>query len=356
LCFFGVFSPLILAFSPQGEKEFLVHRLGIHGKAAAMKKNAIVFCLIASVALAACGSRDKEARGLYHIGIVQITEAQLLDDARRGVIDELREEGFTDGKNIRISFKSAQGDLSSIPVIIKEFVAARASLIITDSTPCMVAAAQIVRDIPVVFTVAFSPEQLQMKNPPENLTGVYDPAAMADLVRLIKTCMPGIRRIGIPYNPSEQNAVLAAENIRAECRKSGIELVEMNVFSTNEVQQNVAALARKDIQAMVVSADNTLATGIAAVVKICNEGKIPLFVSEPGEVELGACAGLGADFYEWGRQSGRIAAEIIRGKKPREIPVQKLSSTRLHLNLSAAKAQGLVFPPELVKKATKVLP
>jgi len=320
-----------------------------------MKKNTIVFYFIVAVALAACGTRDKEVTGLYHIGIVQISESVLLDDARRGVIDALREEGFTDGKNIRISYKSAQGELSNIPLIIKEFVASRASMIITDSTPCMVAAAQIVKDIPVVFTVAFSPEQLKMKYPPKNLTGVDDPATMTNMVGLIKTCLPGIRRLGIPFNPSEQNAVLAAENIRAECRKNGIELVEMNVFSTSDVQQNVGALAQKNIQAMVVSADNTLATGMSAVVKICTERKIPLFVTEPGEVERGACAGMGADFYEWGRQSGRMAAEIIRGKKPQDIPVQKLSATKLYLNLTAAKAQGVTFPQELLKKATKVI-
>ena len=320
-----------------------------------MQKNCLAAVLVCAALLFwACGKQ--ETGGLYPIGIVQIVESVLLDDARRGVIDALREEGFIDGSNIRISFKSAQGDLSTISIIIKELVASRVSMIITDSTPCMVAAAQIVKDIPVVFTVAFSPQQLQMKDPPKNMTGVYDPTTMSDLIQLIKTCMPGIKRIGIPYNPSEQNAVLAAENVRAACLKNGIELIAMNVFSSNEVQQNVGALAQKNIEAMVVSADNTLATGMPAVVKICNDRKIPLFVTEPGEVERGACAGAGADFYEWGRQSGKLAAQIIRGKKPEEIPIQKLSSNMLYLNLSAAKAQGVKFPEELMKKATKIIP
>jgi putative ABC transport system substrate-binding protein len=319
-----------------------------------MRKDYLVAVLSCAVLfISACGRQ--ETQGLYHIGMVQIVEAALLDDARRGVMDGLRDEGFVDGKNIRVSFKSAQGDLSNISIIIKSLVASKVSMIITNSTPCMVAAAQIVRDIPVVFTVAFSPEQLQMKDPPKNLTGVYDPSTMSDLIQLIKTCMPGIQRLGIPYNPSEQNAVLAAENIRAECRKSGIELVEMNVFSSNEVQQNVSVLARKNIQAMVVSADNTLATGIAAVVKICNERKMPLFVTEPNEVERGACAGIGADFYEWGRQSGKMAVQIIKGRRPQDIPIQKLESNRLYLNLSAAKTQGIKFSEALVRKASKII-
>ncbi len=315
--------------------------------------SSILIIVACAATLAGCGGQDIKAR--CRIGFVQVADSALLDDARRGVIDALREEGFEDGKNIGLSCRSAQGDLSAIPLIIKEFLSAKVSMIITDGTPCMAAAAGIVRDVPVVYTVAFSPEQLQMKSPPENMTGVYDPATMAEMVRLIKTCNPGLRRLGIPFNPSEPNAALAAENIRAECAKSGIELIEMNVFASSEVQQAVAALARKEIQAMVVSADNTLSTGIAAVVKICNERKVPLFVTEPGEVERGACAGIGADFYRWGRQSGAIAARIIRGERPRDMPAQKLSSAGLHINLSAARAQGLSVPPDLLRKAAKVI-
>ena len=82
---------------------------------------------------------------------------------------------------------------------------------------------------------------------------------------------------------------------------------------------------------------------------------MPLFVTESGEVERGACAGIGADFYRWGRQSGAIAARIIRGERPRDMPAQKLSSAGLHINLSAARAQGLSVPPDLLRKAAKVI-
>ena len=320
-----------------------------------MKKLLSLTCplFVLTLFLSACENRQKDT--LYHIGIVQITEAPLLDDARQGVIDSLKEEGFIDGTSIRITYKNGQGDMSSIPLIIKDFVSRRVDMIITDSTPCMVAAAQIVKDIPVVFTVAFSPQQLDMKDTPKNLTGVYDPMAMGDLIQLIKKCIPGIKKIGIPYNPSEQNAVLAAKQVREECRQSGIELVEMNVFSSNEVLQNVEVLAQKKIDAMVVSADNTLSTGMAAVVKIAARKKIPLFVTEPGEVERGACAGIGADFYEWGRQSGKIAAQIIRGRRPEEIPVQPIIAKVLYINVTAAQAQGITFPDDVIKKAAKVV-
>jgi ABC-type uncharacterized transport system substrate-binding protein len=135
----------------------------------------------------------KKENGLYTIGIVQITEDPLLDEARTGVIDSLKEEGFIEGKNIRIDYKNAQGDMPNISLVLRKFIADKVDMIITNSTPCMVAAAGIVKEIPVVFTVSFSPEQLKMKEAPSNLTGVYDPLYMDDFVQLMKRVIPKLK-------------------------------------------------------------------------------------------------------------------------------------------------------------------
>lgn len=211
------------------------------------------------------------------------------------------------------------------------------------------------KDIPVVFTVAFSPEQLGMKDAPKTLTGVYDPMTMGELIALIRQCFPGVKKLGIPYNPSEQNAALAARHVREECAKQGIALEEMNVFSSNDILQAMEALVQKNIEAIVISADNTVHTGMPTVIKIAEAHQVPIFVTEPGLVERGACAGIGADFYEWGRQSGKIAARIIRGEKPEEIPIEKIAANLLCLNLAAAKAQGVTFPEEVMRKAGKII-
>jgi len=112
------------------------------------------------VLLVACG---KEKDRLYTIGIVQITSDPVLDEARKGVIASLEEEGFIEGKNITIDYKNAQGDIFNILLILRKFISDKVDMVITNSTPCMVAAAQAITEIPVVFTVAFSPEQLKMK-------------------------------------------------------------------------------------------------------------------------------------------------------------------------------------------------
>ena len=311
----------------------------------------ILICLICVFMF---GCARKEGGKLYTIGFVQMAEDPLLDEAQKGVIDSLREEGFVEGKNIHIDYQNAQGEMSNIPLILRKFISNKVAMIITNTTPCMVAAAGNVKDIPIVFTVAFSPEQLKMKRP-SNLTGIYDPFLMVDFVKLIKRAMPGLKTAGLPYSPSEPNASLAAEHLKQELKKEGIELIELPVYSSSDVFQAAGALANKKVGALIVAADNTVYTAFGSVVKIAGERKIPLFVTEPSQVKRGASAGVGVDFYQWGRESGKVAAQIIKGKKPEEIPIKPVSKEVKILNLKAAKAQGISFPPDLIKEVDEVI-
>lgn len=312
----------------------------------------IILILLISVLMCTCA--QKEGKKLYVIGFVQMTEDPLLDEAQKGVIHSLKEEGFVEGKNIHIDYQNAQGEMSNIPLILRKFISNKVDMIITNTTPCMVAAAGNVKDIPIVFTVAFSPEQLKMKRP-SNLTGIYDPFLMVDFVKLIKRALPGLKAAGLPYNPSEPNASLAAEHLKQELKKEGIALIELPVYSSSEVLQAAGALANKKTGALIVAADNTVYIAFGSVVKIAEERKIPLFVTEPSQVKRGASAGVGVDFYQWGRESGKVAARIIRGEKPGEIPIQPVSKVIKILNLKAARAQGISFPPELLKEADEVI-
>jgi putative ABC transport system substrate-binding protein len=304
------------------------------------------------VLLVACG---KEKDRLYTIGIVQITSDPVLDEARKGVIASLEEEGFIEGKNITIDYKNAQGDISNIPLILRKFISDKVDMVITNSTPCMVAAAQAITEIPVVFTVAFSPEQLKMKEVPPNLTGVYDPLYMDDFVHLMKSIVSGLNVVGLPYNPAEPNACLAAENLRQELKKQGIKLIEMPVYASSDVLQVAEALADKGVDAFAVSADNTVYVAFDSVAKIAGERHIPLFVTEPSQVKRGACAGVGPDFYQWGRESGRVCALIIKGEKADQIPICPIKNKAIYLNMKSAKTQGVSFPPDLIKDAYKVI-
>jgi putative tryptophan/tyrosine transport system substrate-binding protein len=332
--------------------DYYVHRVTF--REVGMKKSMWLRCISLFMILL-CACTGKKADGLYTIGMVQITEDPMLDLARNSVIVALKEEGFEEGKNIRIEYENAQGEIPNITLILKKFIAQKVNMVITNSTPCMAAAAHTVKDIPVVFTVAFSPEQIGIKDAPANLTGAYDPFQMGGFVRLMLETVPALQKIGILCNSSEPNARYGADRLKEECARQNIEVVEVAVFSSNDVLQGAQALAQKGVQAFAIAADNTVYLAMDALAKVADSQKIPLFVTEPSQVERGACAGMGIDFKEWGRESGKIAAAVIKGESPANIPIKALQHKILYLNVKAAVSQNVMFPPELIAKADVVM-
>lgn len=316
------------------------------------KYGIIVFILISVVVISGCTKQKKEE--LYKIGIVQIVQTPLLDKARAGVIDAMKEAGFIDGKNIKIVYRNAQGEILNINMILQEFVQGKVDLIITNSSPCLVSACNFVKDIPVVSTAAFHPQQLGIKEIPPNVTGTYDPFDMDDFIKLIKEISPDTKKIGVPWNPSESNSRFGVGRLREAIKGKNIEIVETSVSTSSEVYLVAQMLVTRGIDAFVVATDNTVTSSFESVVKVAGEGKVPIFTTEPSNVDKGACAGLGIEIYDCGLASGRIAVRIIKGEKVQDIPFQSLTKKRLYLNLSAAKEQGIEFSEEIIKRADKI--
>ncbi len=311
----------------------------------------ILICILFIFAIFSCSKKSDKLR----IGIVQMTDDPVLDIGREGVMRALADAGFKDGENIIIDYKNAQGEISNIIMIINSFIADDVDLIITNSTPCMTAAVQNVKNIPVVFTISFSPEQTGIKNVPPNITGYYDAFMMEEFVELIKQINPNVKTIGVPLNPSEPNSVFASAKFKKEAEKNGINIIEMAVTNASEIMTVGQALAAKNIDAMVVTADNTVYLGINTLSEICIQHKIPLYVTDAFQVEKGAGIGYGLSYSDWGYKSGMYAVDILNGKPVTELPITALSEYQLLINKNFTEKIGLKFSDSLLGRAFKII-
>ncbi|NLC63661.1 MAG: sugar ABC transporter substrate-binding protein, partial [Thermoanaerobacterales bacterium] len=106
---------------------------------------------------------------------------------------------------------------------------------------------------------------------------------------------------------------------------------------------------------LYVPTDNTVASAIGAVVKVCNDSKIPVIGAERGHVEGGALATLGIDYYLLGKQTGNMAARVLQGENPHNIPVEGSKDLKLIINMTSAKTLGINIPDELKSKADEIL-
>ncbi|MDD5765522.1 MAG: ABC transporter substrate-binding protein [Candidatus Marinimicrobia bacterium] len=319
-----------------------------------MIKNRIMFFAVICVSFSLFQCAQKES--LPTVGIVQLLENPQLDQGRFGVVDALKKAGFIDGKNIRIDFQNAQGDLPTIDMILRKFIAEKVKLIVTVSSPCLISACNQVKDIPVVYTIAYQPEILGIKSVPPKIVGVYDPLETDRIVQLMRKLIPGLRRVGIPWNPSEINARLAVESMKKTLARNQIDVVEIIINGSSEVYQAAEALASEKVEAMIACSDNSVYAGIGSLVKVGETNRIPIFVLEPTIVKDGACLGLGIDYYEWGLASGELAVWILKGESAENLSDIILEKKKLYLNLTHGKAQGLDFSPDLIKSADQAIP
>jgi len=316
-----------------------------------MKPARLIVIVLTMVFLAACEPGSKKLM----IGYVQISPDPVLDTAKSGLFKALADSGFVDGDNIKVLDNNAQGDLSMINTILQSLQSQSVDMIITNSTPCMVAAAQSVRTIPVVFTVSFGPEQVGLKTMPENLYGVFDPLKASEFVELMLECIPDLKRVGIPYNNAEPNAEYSVKILSREFSSRGITLVTASVTSTNDILQAGQYLAGQQIDALVAAADNTVYLGLPVLAKLAKEHKIPLFVTDPLQAEKGAAIGYGPGYYQWGYQAGLKAVEILKGRSPAQNRIDPIFNYDLIINRRACTEQGLVVPEAVTKCANKII-
>ncbi len=289
------------------------------------------------------------------IGYVQITPDPVLDAARDALFKALADSGFRDGQTATIINKNAQGDLSMLPMILQSFVSDGVDIIVTNGTPTMLAAAQTVKEIPVVFTVAFGPEQVKLEQAPPNLYGVYDPLKAPETVDIILQCVPGLKTLGLPYNNSEPNAAYSSRVFGDEFNKRGIRVAGTPVTSTNDIQMAGQYLVEDGAQALLVTADNTLYLGLNTLAAVADKAGIPLFVTDPMQTGKGAALGYGVDYEKWGYKSGLIAVELLKKRPVTGDKIVPIEDYNLIINKKAAAAQKLVIPQELLDKATKVI-
>lgn len=303
--------------------------------------------------LAAC-STEKVTR----IGISQLVEHPALDSACEGFIEALKEAGYEDGKNIRIDVQNAQGDVVNAQTIARKFADEKVDLILAIATPAAQAAANVTKDIPILITAVTDPVSAglaqSLEKPGGNVTGTTDMNPVAEQLELVRDLVPGAKTVGILYNTGEINSKIQVDIAKEAAVELDLTIIEATVTNSSEVSQATQSLMGR-VDAIYVPTDNTIVSSIGAVLKVANDNMIPVIGSERGQVDAGALATKGIDYRELGKQTGRIAAEVIKGKKPQDIPIEGSKVVTLILNKKAAETLGLTIPDEMLAKADEVL-
>ncbi|MCI5606133.1 MAG: ABC transporter substrate-binding protein [Spirochaetia bacterium] len=314
-------------------------------------KKIVSTLMIAALCLSAVTAKPSKKQKAIKIGVIQLVEHSALDANYKGFVDGLAEAGYVDGKNIKIDYQNAQGEQANCVTIAEKLINDRDDLIFAIATPAAQAVANLTQKTPILISSVTDPESAKLvksnKLPGTNVTGTSDLTPCAAQMDLLKKLFPEAKTVGMLFCSSEQNSYFQIKIAEEACDKLGLKYVEATVSNSNEIQQVVQSLCGK-VDVIYTPTDNMIAAGMSLVSQVATENKIPTIVGEEGMVKNGGLATYGVNYYELGKQTAKMAVEILEGRsKPADMPIQYLDKCNLSINEEIAKKLGITIPADL---------
>lgn len=283
----------------------------------------------------------------YEIGVVQIVDHLSLNTIRDAFVKEMEAQL---GDRVNIECKDAQNDQSNLNSIVQKFVGDEKDLIVAIATPSAQAAAAATSEIPVLYSAVTDPEAAKLTGIP-NVTGTSDAIPVESIFTLASKLTPDAKKFGLVYNTSEVNSVSVIEQAKEYMSANGYEFAEATITNTSELQQAASSLVGK-VDAMFTPIDNTVASALAVIAGVCNENKIPYYVGADSMVSDGGLATVGIDYSVLGTRTAQMAAEVLGGKSPSDIPFEVMSDFSTILNTKTAETIGVQVPEDVLSSAT----
>ncbi len=320
-----------------------------------MKKKVFATCLALAMAaslLVGCGSKEG-----YTVGISQFAVHGSLDNCREGFLAGLAEEGIVEGENLTVEYVNAQADPGTAALSASNFVTKKVDMICAIATPCASTAynATMNTDIPVIYTAVSDPVIAGLAkedgSPVGNITGTSDALAVDAQLQMIREILPEAKTIGIIYTTSEENSISTIAQYKEKAPQYGFEIVDTGISSISEVAMAAADIAGK-VDCITNLTDNTVVSALQTVLAEAEKAGIPVFGSEVEQVKAGCVASMGLEYFELGKQTGRMAAKVLKGEaKASEMNFEVISEPSLYVNFAAADKLGLTLPTRYAKDA-----
>ena len=315
--------------------------------------------MMLSLILIGCGDKKEEAKTgtdtantetkaddkVYKIGITQIVSHQALDKAREGFKDALEEAGI----KAEYDEQNAQGDVTIANTIANKFVTDKVDLVFAIATPTAQAVSNATSDTPILFSAVTDPEAAGLVKP--NVTGSSDKVDIEQQLALLREISKDAKKIGFLYNSSEENSLVQLEEIKKVAGKYDFEIVEQGISSANELPQAIDKMLTQ-VDALYLPTDNLISSSSALIAEKANAAKIMTFAAESGMLENGIFITKGIDYYQLGKEAGKMAAEILKdGKKPSDLPYKISETVEIAVNKQTLEQLGIKLPEDVMSKA-----
>ena len=285
-----------------------------------MKKKLLSAALAATMALtlAACGGEGQSADDPdgYTIGICEQMEHVSLSEATQGFMDGLTE--LLGADKVVFREQNAGGEQTNCTTIMNGFLAEGVDLILANATWPLQAAASATPDTPILgtsvtdYAVALGLEDFD-GTVGGNISGTSDLVDLEAQAAIISELFPDAGTVGLLYCSGEPNSVYQIETVRGYLEPLGY-ACEIFAFTDVNDLASVTQAACDASDVIYIPTDNTVATNVESVANVVLPAGVPVVGGDPGICSGCGVATIATDYYELGRLTAEMAAQVLNGE------------------------------------------
>jgi putative ABC transport system substrate-binding protein len=325
-------------------------------------RNAIVVLLVA----AALAAEAQPAGRLARVGFLTPSSRSAFESGERRVYREafsgrLRELGWTEGQNLIIERRYAEGAYDRLQALAVELVSLPVDVIFANSAPAALAAKRATTSIPIVFETLGEPVSAglvsSLARPEGNLTGISGLGAelSGKRLELLRELVPGLRRVALLVNPRN---VMTPPTVRETEKAAAILRLRIDVVEVrrpDRLESAIGGIGGDGATAVIIVPDPILLSHARRIQALLLKHRLPAVHAETGWLQAGALMLFGSSLLDHYRQAATLVDKILRGARVTDLPVEQSTRFELVVNLKTARALGLTIPPSLLVRADRVI-
>jgi putative ABC transport system substrate-binding protein len=296
------------------------------------------------------------------IGFLGSDSPDLYADRLRALRQGLKETGYLEGQNMAIEYRWAEGRNDRLPALAADLVRRRVAVIVTSTTPSVLAAKAATTTIPIVFFVAGDPVELglvtSLNRPGGNLTGTTTLTleVVPKWLQLLHEAVPTATTFAVLLNPTSPNlAEVQSRDLRTAARTLGLRIHVLHASTDRDFDTVFATVNELRAGGLVVSSDSFFFSRSEQLAALAARHAVPTIYGFRESAVAGGLISYGGSIADSHRWCGVYTGRILKGEKPADLPVQQATKIELVLNLKTAKALGLTVPPPLLARADEVI-
>lgn len=306
-------------------------------------------------------AQAQQSGRIYRIGFLGSASPVANKDRVEAFRQGLRDLGYTEGRNILIEYRWAEGDYDRLPGLARELVGRKPDLIVsTGGRPTARALSEATRSIPVVFLVSDPLADglvLSLGRPGGNFTGLDVFSIDLDTKRLalLKEALPQASRVVYLWNPLNASGLPQRNRIEIAAQSLAVRLRLIEARLPAEIDAAFATMARERPDALLVASDPMLDSQRRRIVELATTNRLPAMYQWREFAEAGGLMSYGADLPALYRRLPIYVDRVLKGAKPGELAIEQPSKYELVVNLRSAKALGVTIPQSVLVRADHII-